>query len=214
MPEPDILWTSAGQPPVAYELVEIMDEGYAGSLARDLSTKDDCYAAYMRLPQGLKSRFDAAFSSADLFIAFRSKIPQSTRRKIIPRVLERLVGVPHAAVASGMLLKGDAEFNELVDYVGVGRGVNGPLFDAVTPVWVGDSSVTAISSKTKKTYVTAHPMELLVYFGTNPMHPDEVWLHNVKTYCSTLDATCPFRAIYVFDANKLKVRHTWYRPAI
>lgn len=209
-PEPDILYIGEDGTRLAFELVEIIDQDYRASVSQSFSIKDACNA----LLDGMEdaATFRRAFADADIAFEFARGMSDQRRRNALPSIFRHLMELPAG-------FEGDAlsESNPLSCpihhlYVSRGRFV-GPLFGDTSAIWVGDPTVDAIDGKMSKTYEAQGQLNLLAYIDMNPMFPEEVWLGRLDTYLATLDSTCQFEAIFVYNCNTSSVERTWLRPA-
>ena len=211
-PEPDILLVSPEGTHIAFELVEILDQGYSGSTQRQLDTKSAFYDHLGAMPDRHQSRFKEKFFNADIHIEFDETLTLKRRAKSIDKVFHFLLDLPDDVV--GEVSIDDQRFQKIVTYIHVNRGnFSGPLFDIQAAVWLGDPTVDSIRTKLKKTYETAYPVRLLAYIETNPMYPDEVWQADLDEFFNELGSTCLFESIYVFDCSSKEVKRHWLRDS-
>lgn len=194
-PEPDILFRPVASLPIAFELVEILDQGYSRSLSRQLSTADFCYQFLDKYPQS--NAFRKKYPNADIFLAFSPQSTEHRRRSILPKLFEKLLVLPDAAADE--VLEQDPDLYPILQYARIHRGrFNGPLFNATAAISVGDPTVDAIRDKLAKQYNTPHRVELVAYINNAAMFPDEIWLASLRQYLEGLSSG-PFAAISVID---------------
>jgi hypothetical protein len=97
-----------------------------------------------------------------------------------------------------------------VERISVHRGgFVGPLFNASSAVWVGDPTQKAIESKLEKIYEPQGVLKLLAYIDGNPMFPDDVWLADLDKFLTSLDASCQFKEIFVYDCRSNSIKRHW-----
>lgn len=211
-PEPDILYESNSGSLGAFELVEILDRDFSATIGQQLGTKEVCQAYLDALPPAEADAFRAQYCDADIFIGFRDKLSIQRRKNALPGIFAALRSLPEGF--TGDAFDDGGPLDPILERIAVYRGrFKGPLFDAPGVTWVGDPTVDAISRKMAKKYVPQGELSLLAYIDTNPMFPDDVWLPDLDTYLATLDRTCQFAHIYVFDCRSSSVRRTWHNPA-
>jgi hypothetical protein len=210
-PEPDILYMSDSGAPRAFELVEILDQEYSARMSQQLGTKQACQAYLDALPAADAAALCAQYSDADIFIGLRDRQSIQRRRNALPRVFAALRSLPEGF--TGDAFDGGGPLNELLDRITIHRGVNGPLFDAPNVTWVGDPTVDALRGKMTKRYTPQGELSLLAYIDANPMFSDDIWLNDLDEYLATLDQTCQFAHIYVFDCRSNSVRRAWHKLA-
>ena len=209
-PEPDILCIARDLSKHAYELVEILDQSFAGVVNRQLDTKAACAQYLADLPAAQGDAFRLKYFNADIFIAFKQGLSLRRRKNALPAIFERLIALP--AESSGKFFTNDQALAPCIDYALVHRArFNGPLFDAPAISWIGDPTVDAIAGKMTKSYRPQGALSLLAYIQGNPMLPDEVWLAHLDDYFETLDGACQFECVFVFDCGRNKIMRTWQR---
>lgn len=211
-PEPDILYTPVSGDPMAFELVEILDRDFSATIGRLLGTKDACHAYLDALPADEAGAFRAQYANADIFISFKDGMSIQRRRNALPRIFKALRTLP--AGFEGDAFDDGSPLDALLDRITVHRGgFNGPLFDTPSVTWVGDPTVEALQGKMLRAYTPRGVLNLLAYIEANPMYPEEVWLADLEKYLATLDATCQFEHIYVYECRSASVRKCWQRQA-
>jgi len=210
-PEPDILYESDNGVSLAFELVEIIDQDYSNSIERQFDTKDACAEYLTSLPPAEQQSFQRQYADADIFLGFRSNMTLRRRKNSLPGVFAKL-----QRLSAGFA--GDVDYDSLLDSaldrISIQRGgFIGPMFDAPSIVRVGDPTVAAIESKMSKNYAPRGQLHLVSYIASNPMFQDDVWLANLDQYFMSLDATCQFESIIVYDRRSNAIKRTWRRDA-
>lgn len=209
-PEPDILYVAADGTSQAFELVEIIDQEYSASLGQSFNTKAACNAYLDKLPAPEAAAFRTAFANADIALTFRDDVTGQRRKNALPAIFKHLASLP--AGFTGDVFKDSNPLGTVLSYAHVGRGrFNGPLFDATSATWVGDPSVDALKGKMTRSYTPQGQLNLLAYIDGNPMFPDDVWLANLDEYLLTLDVSCQFAKIFVYDCGTSIIKRTWQR---
>ena len=64
-----------------------------------------------------------------------------------------------------------------------------------------------------KNYAPRGQLHLVSYIASNPMFQDDVWLANLDQYFMSLDATCQFESIIVYDRRSNAIKRSWRRDA-
>lgn len=211
-PQPDILLTESDGTCVAFELVEILDQGYSGSTQRQFDTKSVFYKHLDAMLEPTRSRFRGKYADADIHIEFDEKLTLRRREQSLQQVFNALLCLPDEI--SGEVPIEDDCLQKIVKYLYINRGkFSGPLFDIQSAVWVGDPTVDSIRTKLDKTYDSPHPVGLLAYIETNPMYPDDVWLTELDNFLAELGRDCQFDSIYVFDCSSRAVKRSWRRDS-
>jgi len=210
-PEPDILYMPNNGLVRAFELVEILDRDFSATIGQQMRTKEICQAHLDALPTDAADTFRTQYGDADIYIGFRESLSTRRRKIALPRIFAALRSLPNGF--TGDAFDNLGPLNALLDRVTIHRGVRGPLFDVPGVTWVGDPTIEAIRGKVAKRYVSQGELSLLAYIDTNPMFPDDVWLSDLNEYLATLDRTCQFAHIFVFDCRRSGVRRAWHNPA-
>jgi hypothetical protein len=210
--EPDILYTSLTGVNLAFELVEILDRDYSSSLGRHLDIKDACLEHLHSLPSETRAAFEQEFSNADIFLSFKPNISVRRCKNTLPRIFTALLQLPPGT--TGSIFTGECGFEAVLGDAFINRGhFNGPLFDTSSVTWVGDPTVETIASKMNKSYTPRGELNLLAYIDGNPMYPDDVWLPDLDDYLDSLDSSCQFKHIYVFQCSTKAIRRVWHTDA-
>ena len=210
--EPDILYTPATGQTLAFELVEILDRDYSTSLGRHLDTKEACNEYLQSLPLETRTAFEREFFNADIFLGFRPSLTMRRRKNALPKIFATLLRLQSGT--TGPVLTEESELKDILENALVNRGrFRGPLFDSSSVMWVGDPTVEAIASKTAKSYTPRGELNLLAYIDGNPMFPKDVWLPDLDDYLNSLDSSCQFGHIYVFECGTSEVHRVWHRDA-
>lgn len=205
-PEPDILFTPASGDPVAFEIVEFMDRDFARTMASDRATEDHMRAGFNELPPSKREQLQASFADSDIAISFEYGVTERQRAKAVDALLDHLLALPPGW--TGVEIRPSGLRPQVTQLI-VQRGpFTGPIFSVASATWVDDPSIEAIEEKVNSTYKTPHPLELLAYIELNPMFPDDAWIPDLADFCRGL-ASCPFRAIYVFDVTRGEVLFSW-----
>lgn len=211
-PEADILLSLPSGERRAFELVEILDQGYASSLQCQLNTREACYKHLESMEGNAKKDFKDRFADADIFLAFRGNLTFQRRKRALSKIFQYLLSLPPGAVGNFSIENGTLE--KVLEYITIQRGdFEGPMFDASSYVRMGDPTVEAIRSKLGKAYKSTHELNLLAYIETNPMFPDDVWLSGLDKYLATLDMSCQFANIYVYDCRVGTIKRSWRRDS-
>jgi len=211
-PEPDILLHSIQLGKQSFELVEIVDQGLQSATGLQIKTKEICRVFLKSMPEVERIQFCAKYSNANIGFEFQNDYSLQRRKNFLPSLFSALSFLPDD-------FEGDVDIHSLklkktLSFLTVNRGrFVGPMFDAGSAVWVGDPTVEAIRGKAKKKYITPHAMNLLAYIESHPMFPDDVWLPDLDVYLSSLDISCQFERIYVFNFQTRAVERVWRRDA-
>ena len=203
-PEPDILFHPADGEPTAFELVELVDQDYAGRIGLLIGTKTALRTYYEALPPFQRKPFDLKYGNALLYFRFRASLTFKRRRAAFGAIFDELLALPNDFI--GDAFEDECTLSQVLEGVSISRGrFVGPIFDPESVGWIGDPTVPSIREKFTKSYSTPHSIELLAYIETNPMFPDEVWIADLEEFLSAQPRPLPFRRIWVFDLGRNEV---------
>ncbi|GEM_PF-2561781 len=205
-PEPDIIFSDSKGMKSSFELVEILDQGYASMRNMVIGFNEICHKFLRDLSLSEKEIFNSKYANADIFLSLCPSNTRQTLRLTIPNILKELLDLP--CEAKGIVGANIGLLRPVTIYR-TQHLVVGPRFNANLSMSVNDPAVSAIQCKMHKYYKTLHSLNLLAYVDINPMFPKDVWLSPITDFFATLDNTCQFEAIYIFDYNSNKVKRKW-----
>lgn len=204
-PEPDILCDDSIEGPRAFELVELLDKNYAWRNRGHRKTELALDAYFENLPADKKAAFEKRFTNAFLSFPYVNGLTEYQRKKIIPRVFEKLMVLPEGFTGCGLV--DDPDFAEVLESIRVYRAeFQAPIFHVPSGGSIGDPTVSRIDCKFKMDYEATCPIELLAHINDNPMFPDEVWRGNLEKYLASQPRPLPFKGVWVFDLRSKRVK--------
>ncbi len=209
-PEPDILCVTESGESIAFELTEIIDNIYSCKTARMLDSSISLYEHCNELPSSKLEILKRLFWNADISITFRTDLSNAKRKNQIQNIFDLLLEQPENF--TGEIPNLPTRLKWYIERLSINRGsFNGPLFNTPFTTAVGEPTEERIASKMKKNYEPRGRLELLAYIDGNVMFPDEIWLSNLDRYFSTLDESCQFKKIHVYDHREKEIRRVWTR---
>jgi len=202
-PEPDILFDHPTEGPIAFEVVEIIDENWARVRASTKTLTKAVRTAFESLPEPTRLSLTRKYSDADIGLHFKPGMSRNQRSNKLPGILTELAMLP--AVTEGPTLDEHPPYADVLFNIFVHRApsISGPHFHASDVTSVSDETVATIRGKIEKAdrYQTTAPMELLAYTDANAAEfPDDVWQSNLKEYFA-LNPVVRFRKIWVFNVR-------------
>ncbi len=212
-PEPDIVCRLGGSEElVAFELVEILDEGWARLTSSQFGDADRLREAYGASTGEFRKALDRRLNNALVYVAFERAVSSRDRRASLPAILEELSRIEGDFTGEWRPRRGTALFDK-VRIVGISRGgFEGPEFDVEAVGSIGDPTVERVQAKWQKSYRTACPIELLAYYELQPTLPDEMWLPHLTAFLEANWTTAPFRRIWLFDVGGKTIPYSGARP--
>ncbi|CAB1055350.1 hypothetical protein D1BOALGB6SA_83 [Olavius sp. associated proteobacterium Delta 1] len=203
-PEPDILCKINDGGTITFELTELIDRGFANMIGKQNDTKTRLDNYYFDLPMDMKKDFDSLYSDAIIFINFNNSISMRQREMLFSNIFNNLLGLESGS--EGNFLKDDPQYRGKFRWITISRGVNGPIFDTVPAMSIGDSTTSVIESKINKNYLTEYPLHLLAYIDLNPMLPDHIWLPKIEKFLANNLKNSDFEKAWIFDFHKKEIR--------
>ena len=205
-PEPDILYFSEGGEPLAFELVELIDQDYALRAWSQLKLKSRFEKAYEDLEPHRKARVAERMGNALVHVVFDEGATFRAKEHAVDQVFDTMAGLD--AAFEGKLRRSDhANLPAAIGSISVSRlDSPGPFFDVDAVGSLGDPTAERIRGKWEKTYETAHPIELLAYYELQPELPEELWRHQLDAFLDAHGSSSPFRRVWVYDCGADTVR--------
>ena len=202
----DIICEVEGEGLVAFELVGLIPEENRHRLGLWFSTVKAIEDKIASLGNEEKSLFHQNFNSKLIHFFYKDLISIKYRRKSIKRALDHLLTLtPHfEGLTYKRLDKHLLEISVLkID------GFDGFMIDTSAVGSVGDPTEINILNKVKKHYQDIHPVELLTYFKTEDVYPENIWTHKVRNIFRNIDNLGPFRRIWFFDETERCIKYVY-----
>lgn len=203
-PEPDILCEITDQGLVAFELVEVVDEGFASMVNGQIRVERTLHQAVGQAEPAERGRLLERFANA--LISVRYLEPRVRRReRSIPALFRYLLDLP-AGVEGDLRLGAEAGLDE-VRSIRITRGdyPPGPHFQVEAVTSIADPVVDCVRDKWAKRYETPHRIELLAYYELHPASPPGFWLEDVRAFVYNNWHSSPFSRVWVLDASEPEV---------
>lgn len=205
-PEPDILCLSEGGEPLAFELVELIDQDYALRAWSQLKLKSQFETAYDALEPDRKARVAEQIGNALVHVVFDEGATFRAKEDAVDQVFEAMAGLD-AAFEGKLRRPVHAGLPAAVDSIRVSRLDSlGPFFDVDAVGSLGDPTIETIRGKWAKTYQTIHPIELLAYYELQPEPPEAFWRQQLAAFLDANASSSPFRRVWVYDCGAEAVR--------
>lgn len=205
-PAPDIR-CEGKEGPIAFELVESIDEDLGRAFNMGLELKERLTNSYRRLPAGARSGIRTLFGHAIIHVTFQKELSQRKREAAVPKVLDELLEMPEDFLGTYRPKRGD-RLAGCVHRLIVARGdFNGPIFDVDMTTSIADPIMEQIEKKFRRPYQSDVPMELLVYYELQPKLIERTGeLGTVmESVAALVDEKTTFRRVWVFDWGTSKI---------
>jgi len=180
-------------------------------------------AAYRRRADAVPAILDLLLSSAESitgtnrFAEYREDYEKVYRHAEFARADDHVrVVFPQYRRSPLFLIKNHSPLLGTVDWLNVSRyeHLQGPLFGVDATGSFGEPALEAVQKKFEKKYTTDAPIELLAFYESQPVLPEDIWLPAFSSFVEQNIASSPFGKIYVFDAAKNKILFQFSRPEI
>jgi len=205
-PEPDVLCKLAeGDEEVAFELVEIIDEGWASLTSGQFREAKSLREAYLASTDEYRRELDERLGNALVYVSFVADVQARQRRSAVSDILRHLSTIRpdfngEWKPPSGSTLHGR------VRGITISRGdFEGPEFEVEAVAPIGDPTLERVRAKWLKSHATRYPIELLAYYELQPLMPKVLWFPSVDSFVSENWNTSPFRRVWVFDIGSRSV---------
>jgi len=196
---------------VAFELVEIIDEGWASLTSGQFRETKSLREAYLASTDEYRCALDERIANALVYVSFVADIQARRRRSAVPDILRHLSTIRSDFSGewkppSGTTLHGT------VRAITISRGDwEGPEFDVEAVASIGDPTLECVRAKWRKSYTTPYPIELLAYYELQPQAPEALWLPRLSTFVRNNLSAGPFRGVWVFDIGSRSVSYSCSR---
>jgi hypothetical protein len=195
-PEPDVQCQLEGFGSTRFELVEIVDSGFARSVSNQITFQDLFLKEAQR--RGLRE-----FSDGLIYVRFSETAGSAKRRQAIPSVFRLLAALPHGF--EGGVSVGE-NLENVVERLRVSRGeFVGPCFQVDGTTVISDPIVERIDAKFSKRYETDDRVELLAYYELHPTQRADIRLSAVEIFVRANLGCSQFSRVWVFDAARRAV---------
>ena len=199
-PEPDIRCRVDGEGHVAFELGEVVYAKFAETTFQRQPVRQRFAEEYEKLPAPIRSALESGLGGLPVvFVSFRTGTSPGRWQRAIPAILAVL-----AECAGQVRHQQDVpvwriqELKDLVLELEVHRGSR-PSLQVVEMTRVHDQTVALLEKKFSRTYRTAAPIELVVYYISQPHPRRDGWLEETTAFITGKLSGSPFRRVWLFD---------------
>jgi hypothetical protein len=182
-PEPDVVCAIGnGEEQVAFELVEIIDDGWASLTSGQFRDTTSLRQAYRSSTGDQRIALDERLGNALVYVSFCAGITAKRRRAAVSEILHYLSTIAPDFSGDWKPPVGSA-LHDTVRAIRTSRGdFPGPEFDVEAVAAISDPTVDTIRAKWAKTYSSPHPIELLAYYELQPQAPEVLWLPALESF--------------------------------
>jgi len=206
-PEPDILCCLEDGTKIAFELVEIIDEGLARRTFSAINLKCVFDDHLENLPANVKAQFNQTYGNALIYIAFQDKISATKCRNSIPIIFEFLLTLDSKSEGKYTLSSHNV-LGKAVRWVNISRGgFAGPCFDVEAVGFFAEPAYNRIKDKFAKQYCPRSIVELLAYYELQPELPKNYWLPSLKHFLEANLKNSIFNRAWVYSVSQDQIHY-------
>lgn len=205
-PQPDILCKIEREGSVAFEMVELIDQGLAQRTHEQIRFQRLFEDAYQSLPVNKRTELEKHFGNALVHVAFHPDISSRVREDAIPLVFCFLQKLCPSFMGNSSP-ETRSPLHKVVRKITVSRGdFVGPCFDTEAGGPFADHTLERIRQKFEKIYENSFPIELLAYYELQPVLPDDLWLPRLRTFIGQHLGGSRFRRVWVYDIKSKEIK--------
>lgn len=196
-PYPDILCFGTKSEKISFELVELIDQGYAKKFETQFKLRNAIDEFLFKDGLEYKKNIHNNYSNATISFDFSDEA--SIREKI--NSFQYLFALLDSQQKNftGKIDISDNAVKKICKALEISRGrYNGPIFNIDVYGSFGNPVTKTIKSKFKKTYKKDCPIHLLAYITHSPMFPEDHWLPQAKEFIEYNKELNPFEKIWFF----------------
>ncbi len=207
-PEPDVLCKLAEGEEVAFELVEIIDKDWARLTSGQFREAQTLRDGYRASTGEYRRALDERIADALVYVSFVADVHAKQRRSAVPDIL-RLLSTIRPDFCGDWKPSSGTTLHGTVRGITVSRGDwDGPEFDVEAVGAIGDPTLERVLAKWRKSYASAHPIELLAYYELQPQAPKALWLSSLDSFVRDNWNASPFRQVWVFDIGSRTISYS------
>lgn len=202
---PDILCDLVGGERIAFELVELIDKGYAQDLDTLYKTRRLLEELPQRLPQDLRRSLEERLGSG-AFISFQFAVGSPLRDRegaamdALRWLVERAEPIEDQNSVEGTL-------RSRMRAVYVDRWELELRFESTSYVRIADPTLDRLRDKFAMAYSKEHPIELLMYTEVDLLYPESTWRPTIEPFVHENLAASPFRRVVIQGGQRHRRIH-------
>ena len=206
-PEPDLLYRVVGSEAVAFELVELIDQDYAGLIGSQLKLKRLFEDSYTNIEISRKAEIERRAGNTLVHVTYARDATFRAKHDAIGDILDVLADID-GSFAGELTDTRRSDLPTSVESILVTRlDSMGPFFDVDAVSSLADPTVDSIRRKLSKVYSSAYPIELLAYYELQPEAPEWFWRPELESLLRAGHES-NFRRVWVFDCGARAVRYS------
>ncbi len=208
-PEPDILCQINQEGAVAFEMVELIDQGLAQQTYESIRLQQLLEDIHQNLPTSARTTIEERFKNALVHVTFHAETSSRGRENAIPLILDWLQGFSPSFIGSTPP-EGRSPLYKIVSEITVSRGdFPGPFFEVDAGGAFADPTLERIGKKFEKKYISSTSVELLAYYELQPVLSEDLWLPQLRTFITQRIGSSGFRRVWVYDIKTKEIKLVW-----
>lgn len=202
-PKPDIEINECKGRKIAFEISEIIDEGFISRVNSKLTVKSACDDYYKKLDEKFKKEFNKKYSNYLIYIIFHESSSLKNKINSIPLLFNYLINLQSI---ENRHMPNNLTICKVVKKIRFTKGkYSEPYFDVCDVGGIGDPIVARLKDKLKKHYETdAHSIELILYYDFQPELLKR-WIDEGCNYAQKEINNSIFYRIWIYSFSKDKV---------
>jgi len=204
-PEPDIRCSTSDGVPLAFEVVEIIDQDFARANSAMVTLKKEFEKSFVSLSGNSRLLLDASLANAAVFVTYQDGTSLQQRRSAIPAVFKFLETLKPTDSGNFDTDKDDS-LKSVVKSIRILRGnFNGPSWNITTVGLLSDPTIQRLAAKFAKEYSSdAQTIGLLAFFQFQPeLLPD--FIPTIEDFVRAKIRSSQFSAVWIYSAASDKV---------
>jgi hypothetical protein len=198
-PEPDILCKVVPEGRVAFELVEVLDKG----IGRQSSDTCALRREFNRACRELGRNRIGNLRNALVHVTYVAPASLEARKRTLVQLVKQLPKL--SATLEGTVPIGEPLTKVIKKATMHRENFVGPIYDDSSSVDFSEPAIDAVKGKFSKHYVSSAPIELVAYYGIQPLLPRGRWVPAVQRYVEENLAASRFRRVWVFDCTRKSI---------
>lgn len=201
-PEPDVLCQIQDEGPIAFEMVELLDQvRIARPRGIQAEISDGFRDAYRSLSEGEQARLQERLGNATVRVHMSRAVSSHRRRAAVGELLKLLLDIDTQFEGEYLL---PPKLRLLASLKIVRGNFAGPRFTAISDSVYDPTPLKGLEAKFGKIYTTTSPIDLVAYFDSQHAPPENKIVSLQQLIKSLIDSS-GFRRVWVYDANERRV---------
>lgn len=204
-PMPDILCCSASCGALAFELVELIDEGFARRTSDMMKTHRMLQDLPSKMPDYLRAVLRDRFGEPLIFLRFKEDVPLRDRERLAIEAIEHYCD----AVTEDENVDPEDHVQGAFESVRFNSWDRGLKIETSSAGNLSDPTLERLGRKFAKHYTSEHPIHLLAYVEIDLRLPQDSWFPQVDSFIRANIDGSPFKRVWIFNAMKGQIDYVY-----